>query len=702
MSPRLALQSCLLLLAGAARAQAPEPSPTPSPRPRFSETVQVEAEAAPPESEQTLARGLLPLLSAPASVSVVPATVMKQQGGTVLTDALRNVPGVNVATGFGVFDYFVVRGFDSLNAGLVLTDGVPEPEATFYPLYNLRRVEVVRGPAAFTYGANPLAGAVNLLRKQPGEGRFAEVSLAAGSFGTYEGRLDANLARADGRLAFRLNGLLLDSDGFRDDKASFQGALNPSLLYRPDDRTSLRLGLEYVRAEYEPDTGLPITTRGLAGVPRTRSYQSPLDASRQDLFRLRLDAERRITDDVLLRTRAYYTDLEWSSDGTLLTGLVPFGPELGVARSLVLLDDRQKLLGNQTEVLASFRTGSVRHELVAGLEAYRLADDFTQDVAFLPPLSVFAPLETARRPVALVPGQSAVGDTRSLVFAPYLTDRLAFSDRLELLAGARLDALDYEDAATRTERSATRVSPLVGLVVKLTPRLSLYASAGTAFAPPSTLVAGPREPETSRQVELGARMRVGRQGLLSAAVYHLERRDIAIPDDAGGLRQAGDQRSRGFEAEMDAGLGARFRLSAAYAFTDAELTRFAERVVVGFDPVRFVPVFATVDRSGNVPAFAPRHLLQAWLSHRRGRLTLAGGARFVGRQFVAEDNAFRLEDYLLLDAHAEWAAGRTRFGLVLRNLTGEEYETRGFGGASAIPAAGFSLQGRVEIALGSR
>jgi outer membrane receptor for monomeric catechols len=55
------------------------------------------------------------------------------------------VSGVNVATGFGVFDYFVVRGFDSLSSGLVLTDGIAEPESTFYPLYNVRQVEVLKG-----------------------------------------------------------------------------------------------------------------------------------------------------------------------------------------------------------------------------------------------------------------------------------------------------------------------------------------------------------------------------------------------------------------------------------------------------------------------------------------------------------------------------------------------------------------------------
>jgi outer membrane receptor protein involved in Fe transport len=71
-----------------------------------------------------------------------------------------------------------------------------EPESSFYPLYNVRRVEVVRGPAAFAYGPNPLSGAVNLVRKQPTGGRFADVSVGYGSFDEFIGSLDANAPRA--------------------------------------------------------------------------------------------------------------------------------------------------------------------------------------------------------------------------------------------------------------------------------------------------------------------------------------------------------------------------------------------------------------------------------------------------------------------------------------------------------------------------
>lgn len=84
----------------------------------------------------------LPLWSTPASVGVVTSSLFVSQDSLILGDALKNISGVNVQTGFGVHDFFIIRGFDSLTNGLVLTDGALEPEVTFYNLYNIDRIEV--------------------------------------------------------------------------------------------------------------------------------------------------------------------------------------------------------------------------------------------------------------------------------------------------------------------------------------------------------------------------------------------------------------------------------------------------------------------------------------------------------------------------------------------------------------------------------
>ena len=79
----------------------------------------------------TAAKIPLPLRNTPLSVGIVDEALIETQDGTTLSDALANISGVGVHTNFGVHDLFYLRGFDSLANGLVLSDGAPEPEATF-------------------------------------------------------------------------------------------------------------------------------------------------------------------------------------------------------------------------------------------------------------------------------------------------------------------------------------------------------------------------------------------------------------------------------------------------------------------------------------------------------------------------------------------------------------------------------------------
>ena len=630
----------------------------------------------------------------PANVGVVDRELFEEQGATVLGDALENVSGVGVQTGFGIFDLFVLRGFDSLSGGLILTDGAPEPESSFYQLYNTERVELFKGPAGFLYGGNPLAGLVNLVRKAPLPASFTVLGAGGGSFGTFEATVDANFWD-HGPWGLRLNGLWRQGDGHRDGLDHETLAVNPVLAWRPDDRTTLTLGLEWMQADFQPDAGIPVIDGRIAPVPRERSYASPYDRSEQDIGRLQLDFERRLGDRTTLRNKTYVRQLDWISDGTLLGFVFPNAAgSLDVSRTLLLLDDRQEFVGNQLEVVHTWETGGVTHRLLAGVEVTRFADQFTLDVALLPTIDVFQPVETAAGQPFVLPGFSSAGDAESTVVAPYIVDQIALSDRVQLLAGARWDSIDFDDAVSGVSRSQSELSPMLGLVVKASDTVSVYANAGRSFAPPSPRVLDAPEPEESRQLEVGARWAApGGKLRATLAAYELERDNIAIPDDNGFTQQAGDQRSRGIELELAASPARGWRTLFNYAYNDAELTRFSELVQLPFPPG-----FAVFDRSGNRPAFAPEHLASLWVSRRFANGWHVGaGGRWVGEQFIAEDNATRLGSYALLQASAGRTRGAFRWSVHLENLTDEEYETRGFGGASVIPGRPFSASLRLEV-----
>jgi catecholate siderophore receptor len=205
-------------------------------------------------------------------------------------------------------------------------------------------------------------------------------------------------------------------------------------------------------------------------------------------------------------------------------------------------------------------------------------------------------------------------------------------------------------------------------------------------------VFGELDPEESLGYELGVKQSFLDGALrTTVSLYEIERENVAIPDDNGVTQQAGDQRSRGLEIELAAEPVPRLRTFLAYAYTDAELVRFAERIIVGFDPGTGQPIYGTVDRSGNTPAFVPEHLLSAWVhkSFARG-LGIGGGVRWFTDQFVSEDNTAQVDGAVVLDAVVSWDFRQCRLALNLKNLTDTEYEVRGFGSTSVIPADAFS------------
>jgi iron complex outermembrane receptor protein len=238
---------------------------------------------------------------------------------------------------------------------------------------------------------------------------------------------------------------------------------------------------------------------------------------------------------------------------------------------------------------------------------------------------------------------------------------------------------------------------MAGLTFTPRPDLSVYLQAGSSFGAPSSLVVGERKPERSRQFEIGLKKQLIRgRAFATVSAYHLERNDIAIPDATGVTRQNGDQRSRGLEIEFSGEPMSGLLVTTSYAFTSPELTSFSEIVQNPANPQEF----NVIDYSGNVPAFAPSHILNFWTVKRAGAWGVGAGVRYLSQQFIAEDNAFALGSQFIVDAMASYRVRRATFSLNFKNLTGAEYETRGFGRTAVIPADPFAVYGTIAVNVG--
>jgi iron complex outermembrane receptor protein len=636
----------------------------------------------------------IPAAETPITTATISEELNINQGNATLRDGLRNVSGVNVGAGNGVHDFFVLRGVDSLNGGLILTDGVPEPEAGFYPMHNIAEVQVIKGPANNLHGANALAGSVNMLRKQPIADTFAEFRFGIGSHDTYKATVDAGTGNAEKTVAARVNGLFMDGESHRDQVEQRFIAINPSFAWTIDENSELIIHFDYQDSEVSPDAGVPLLGPTRFTDSRSANFGHSDDFSNQEIIRLMAAYEHRLSDNVTLRNKAYYTDFDWSSKGTVYAGFILFGagveasPDV-LSRFRPSLEDEQEIFGDELELAIASDTRFGENEIVIGGEFTQYKDTFLLSTPSADDLSVSTGLTFPNVTLPAVPDNA--GDAETEIWGAYLADHLKVNEDLTLTAGGRVELMDFEDSSRGTSKSETLVSPFGGLTFELTDDLALYANGSIGFAPPSTQVRGPRgAAEEGRAVEGGIRFTcpiTGWQG--NVAVYQLERDNIAVPTSSGLNAESGSQTSQGVDVDLGGNLTDDLSVRIAYGFLDSELDSFSE-----------FSAFGIADRGGNDAPFAPEHILQVWSEYELDEHWMIGlGGRAVSEQFVAPDNAYEIDTYVSVDAALIYRQPTWDISIHLKNITDEEIDSRGIGNTSVTPEDEFNVMAYLGIRL---
>ena len=129
----------------------------------------------------------------PATVHIITAEEIKERGYFTLEEALSDLPGFQFRNIVGFNSYVFIRGLYSQNqATLLLVDGIQINELNsggFYAggqfnLTNVKRIEVVYGPASSLYGTNAISGIINVITNDPKDIPGGRVSVMAGNFNT--------------------------------------------------------------------------------------------------------------------------------------------------------------------------------------------------------------------------------------------------------------------------------------------------------------------------------------------------------------------------------------------------------------------------------------------------------------------------------------------------------------------------------------
>ena len=498
----------------------------------------------------------------------------------------------------------------------MLTDGAPEPEISFYQLYNVERVEVLKGPGGFLYGANPLAGTVNLVRKQPEPGSFlaarpVEAAASAPSAASSTGTSRAPTARSPSAST---------ASGRRPTATATArtASCRRSTRRSPGARASGRRSSSTSScgdSDFSPDAGLPSCSAASRAArcsrdARLRVPLRPLRAGRAPLpGRLRGPAD---ADRSTLRNKAYYRGLDWLSDGTLLQRRLP-RPASAARRwrarwccSTTAGVPRQPARGAYSAAPAASS-----HRLLAGVEvaARRRRSPWISRccrrrprrpgrdgaAAGLPasrPVAGRRRASARRRPLRHRPDRASPTASRSLVGARFD----ASTTRTTVTAHAaqrRRGVADPRRSSSRRRRSS-RSTPTPGRPSRRRRR---------AWS-------GERRPEESR---------AGRGSACKAELARRPGADDASPSTSSSARTwrsptttASPSRPAPALPRRRAGAGGRAAAAAcarlfSYAYTDSELTRFAE-LVAGRLSADLRHWCSTA--RATAPAFAPEHIAQ--------------------------------------------------------------------------------------------
>lgn len=200
MNARTMRWSSLIVIAVSIVSLPPHPSADTSvPLPRTSSSVdqelQDEALYLKEETVSIASRYEQPISRAPSDVYVLTDKDIAHSGVTDIPTLLRRVPGMEVMQTSAVDFNVSVRGNNQLAANklLVLVDGrsiyIDQAGIVFWKqlpvtLTEIKRIEVLKGPASAVYGFNAFDGVVNIITKLPEEMKGTTLQVAGGQLGT--------------------------------------------------------------------------------------------------------------------------------------------------------------------------------------------------------------------------------------------------------------------------------------------------------------------------------------------------------------------------------------------------------------------------------------------------------------------------------------------------------------------------------------
>ncbi|NWN49701.1 TonB-dependent siderophore receptor [Pseudomonas sp. MAFF 301514] len=609
----------------------------------------------------------------PQSISVIPATVLKDLGSTNVERALEFAGGVSKQNNFGgltLYEYSV-RGFTTsefYQDGFSANRGYPStPDAA-----NIERIEVLKGPAASLYGRGDPGGTVNIVTKKPQPEAFTTVQTSAGSWDRYRTAVDVNTPLdSEGNVLSRVNLAVEDNHSFRDHVQSKRVFVAPSFSWQLDPDTSLLVESEFVRHSSTFDRGIV----DAPGVSRSTFLGEPNDGDIDNHNnRLQATLEHHLNDAWKLRLASHY------KQGSLW-GDASENRALNIDGHTVNRRYRERSTGwhdsiTQLELRGLFDIGSWQHELLVGTEYedYRKKERVTTIAGSPYAIDIYNPVYGQPKPNGQRSGTDFFEQTKS--HALNLQDQIVFTDRLRGMVGARFEHFeqridDFTRNHAKAEQTHDAFTQRAGLLYQLTPQVGVFANSSTSFKPNSGLGADNKsfKPEEGVGYEVGIKSELFDDRLSATlAAFHIEKENVLTLDPATNLNRAvGKARSQGLDLQLTGQVTDAVRVIGAFAYIDAEVTKGDKVIPAGSR------ILGVAKRSGS---------LLGVYEFQDGALRgsdLGAAFTYVGDRSGEAGTDFELPAYHTVDLLAHYkATDNVTVGLNLNNLFDEKYYERSY------------------------
>ncbi|MCJ9730444.1 TonB-dependent siderophore receptor [Bradyrhizobium sp. PRIMUS42] len=661
-----------------------------------------------PESASRLG---LTVREIPATVEVISAETMREQGYRTVSETAQGAVGVTSGDNPAEPAAFSMRGFtnsqiNTLYNGIKI--GPQNMTSRITDTSNLEAVEFLKGPASLISGEGAAGGAINFVTKAPHTGPIRnEADFSWDSLNSFRTHYGSGGSTNVQGLDYRFDISRSSLNGFADDTNTKTFDVSGQLNYRISDSLKVWGAVEYREDRSKAYWGAPLVPIAFSGSHATTGIVSGnyiSNYNKTNLGAVTIDDRtfntnynvldnRNVAQEVWLRGGF---ELKLAPDLTLKSQAYGYGAERSwfnneveafnsgtnlVDRERFYVAHSQRLVGNITDLIWDANIAGFDNRMVATLSSSYLdfvrpgAANFPGDSVDLvdPNRGFYGTLTTKQ--------QTARIDNEALSFE----DRLKLTRTFALIGGLRVehigldrnstDAAGIVNAGFPYTKDWAPVTGRIGYTWEAVPGLTFFSqyATGADVSANNIFLLGPTQPldlTTARTYETGVKhLFWDNRAEWSFSAYDILRKNVYAAAGGQALNIAGRQESKGVELAASVRPIDPLRLWGNIAYVDA---RYADYNFVGGS------------FSGNTPPNVPRIVANAgasWRFFTPWPVELGITGRHVGDRYNTDANVVTMKAYTVADVYAFVDIPKTVFNAVdqarltfrVRNITDKRY-----------------------------